>query len=1401
MDELKGFNRHHFDGSILSKTIRDLHSIHTFSGTNDAYESLLRETIDNIGLLLNYHEKLFKTVELSSSGSHQHVDLGSLKFIYYVNKSTVGNEQHHESQDSSDSIIRPHSLLKYLNKYPHQSSDSISSQLIEVLAANSNSSSSSGSKSGKRLTQSYSVVLTKFSALLDFFIRLHRESEKRLVEYLNKLFNYEARFYSTLNSRLDSDLNINHEDTVQIVNSLDNIIASSNNRQATKIENDKDDSMFVIESTGDIPHSRFEPHTNELVKFTSNDPTFNSLYQIFLQLCSFKTQPDESSLNSTSHVHDYREYIRIMIETYKKQVGTDFLELNDYSVKDLKFNYFYEKFLSSDQEDSIFPILYKSITDKVAREVDLFPESVTSNRFNSNFNGHDHQAETKLEDSNRSHNIGSTSYKQENDSRSSMIPNDSSLFAVTRELSARDQGELINGLRLVIPQLQNYYEFDPIFPDIMRHFVRLLYNSTSGIFIDETENFQYVGSILGLLNTVIDYENDELDENHNIQETINDLYRLHLTLSPSHFGDLTTPGRTLLMRLAIAEFTNSHKICLKYFTKWNNKTLVVNQLQYLLVNSWSDQLKRLKVEEHLKIWYKKYKINQTLMMATENDYNTRLLSKTFTDKWMKRTIDSSNLVVRASRFELLQKWKTWTRRWERLDHLTKESVSYYESTILQKYFDKLIVIYSRRRQMNDLGEEFRISSSKMVDAKVKRLVWNTWYKRMNKTFTNDDESLKISQLRERVSELNIIPLKAKLDSITPIDLVQKLRKLEGLEKYFIYSRYFSLWRRFSQYHLKSQQLRVTNDSILLKYYLVCKWKRQYDLKKLADIEVNKVNEVLLLNAFENWRDTTRLHSKSTEFSEGRITKKWFRLWRLNSKLSQHKHKSVITSDSCSNFNMKNCYKKWHLLAVLKQYQAEREFTKLRGYCNKWQIRALKNTRLEKMAIEYETKRIINTNFIVWMEKYLEKEVDLRNTADDFVQRKFLTKMAKRLLKIRQNQQRSKKYLSSSSYTFSERTSLLSCLRIWQNLYGEQFEKNNQKKVEVFVKNVSNSGLLYKFLERWAVKYNANQRKTDKLKQLSDKFLWNSLLMHSTLGKWKLNTTRKLEQQIEADLFEQKLLLKKHLVRWYDKFIYISESLVERSEDYLNQKDIQKAKELLNIWSMRYIKDIQLQQSRCEMFITRWQISKGKATLDVWLHKARNKKAVAEDDDGEVADMDTSLTSNQSPLSRKVNTSQLSYLNTPIKKREYVGRLPSTPNASRVSPTKLQETSERIKSERVDKLIKHYQKAKGARVSQLNSSFVKLSPERKGSTYANIVPPRPPNFRRSSSRLPEMSSDDESESVFNPNADEEKSTIETAKSLRKITPIFIPTVDEYEAPKFSTGRKLKERIQLTSTPSK
>lgn len=218
-------SEHSFDGLILSKTVRDLHTLSTFNGSKQEYEGLLRATIANIVRLLSYDSKLYRYLQLSShyvQDSNRQTVLLDVLFLFYVNKS--------QTQPN----VSKQSLLQHLKAYNQKSHESINLQLIELLAANSAAAAASSlplsSTSGLRLSSSYSVVLTKFSSLLDHFIRLHRESERKLVEYINECFNYELLFFSTLRSRLDSDIDINDEDTHQIVQSLDNIIGISPHR-------------------------------------------------------------------------------------------------------------------------------------------------------------------------------------------------------------------------------------------------------------------------------------------------------------------------------------------------------------------------------------------------------------------------------------------------------------------------------------------------------------------------------------------------------------------------------------------------------------------------------------------------------------------------------------------------------------------------------------------------------------------------------------------------------------------------------------------------------------------------------------------------------------------------------------------------------------------------------------------------------------------------------------------------------------------------------------------------------------------------------------------------------------------------------------------------------------------
>lgn len=1366
-------SEHSFDGLILSKTVRDLHTLSTFNGSKQEYEGLLRATIANIVRLLSYDSKLYRYLQLSShyvQDSNRQTVLLDVLFLFYVNKS--------QTQPN----VSKQSLLQHLKAYNQKSHESINLQLIELLAANSAAAAASSlplsSTSGLRLSSSYSVVLTKFSSLLDHFIRLHRESERKLVEYINECFNYELLFFSTLRSRLDSDIDINDEDTHQIVQSLDNIIGIS----PPQVDQ-SEDSMFVIEKE---PDSKYTGASD--TGFTSNDPTFTKLYQLFLQLCTFKHQ--QRSTPSISGSVDFREYIRIMIGMYKKQVGTEFLELNDFSVKDLKFNFFYEKFLGSNNED-LFPMKYKEITEKVANEVDIFPEVNQANSYDL----YHAVPQALVPDilvapldgpniSNVEH-LSSLSLKPD----SSHLYNHTSLTSVAQELTPSDQGELITNLKIFIPQLNKFFDFDPLYPRIMKHFIYLLNDPSSEVYVD-VEDFEYLGKILNLVNILVDYENDDnediLEENVRIQDTMREFYQLHLYLTKEDVHN----SLTLLMRWAVYDFYSNLKLYRKYFQNWNYKTLETSQLEYLLDNHWQRILTMKYQERYLTKWYVKYKRNNELGLRTNEHYERLLIENTFR-KWQQKTVVPQELVYD---FITRKKVDHWHRKLDRLKSMKIESENIYNKKLKMNALRLLIDSFNNKIELRSISDEFHKERQLRFHLQLKASIWNLWYNKVNGKMLYESPSsnnLSTSVVPEVEVDLDgdLKPLLDLVKELNPTTIGEKLRKLLQLEKYFTVSKFFKKWKLQYLHEVKLHQIKKLNNRTLLKFFLVNQWHKKYQLNKVANNKLFKVNTIILGNAFSNWKHLMELQSKANEYRKNKQAKKYLKIWRL--KIAEKRVNSI------ANGSLSSYFKKWRLQLLLTSRERERDVILLQKSFKQW-TENLKNVMVNNdSAIVFDNNIVLKKTFIYWMEQYI-REQEYLQTADLNLQRKFLNLMMLKWLKITQLEKDYKKQRLNHKVSFSDKISMKLVINIWKQNYEVVFENKNQSKVQHFIDKRSNPLLLSRSIDIWMKNYNARQLKYHEMEQKCDQFINTSFVKANHFRVWKDKTTSVLYLNEKADELSRKLLYKKYLAKLYDEFMYTLEYLSDMAATHINQREIQKARQLLVKWSMRYKKHIKRQKDYCDDFIERWQTAKSRAIFEIWLFKLRAKrKAEEEDIVGNV--------SMNSPLSNKSSASQLNYLNTPLKKREN-SRIPYTPLASRVSPTKLQETTEKIKSERVEKLIKHYQKVKSPerqfaadKIPRLDSTITKND---KQLSYSMIIPPKPPNFKRSSSKLSqniEMSSDEEPESIFkrlSPTYDEEKSTIETAKQLRKITPIYVPTQDDME-PRFSLVSKLRERVQQIS----
>lgn len=280
------------------------------------------------------------------------------------------------------------------------------------------------------------------------------------------------------------------------------------------------------------------------------------------------------------------------------------------------------------------------------------------------------------------------------------------------------------------------------------------------------------------------------------------------------------------------------------------------------------------------------------------------------------------------------------------------------------------------------------------------------------------------------------------------------------------------------------------------------------------------------------------------------------------------------------------------------------------------------------------------------------------------------------------------------------------------------------------------------------------------------FQRHSDTLKSYLHHWRESALAIEELEDDAIEFELKMLMKKALVIWYERYTS-NVQLTDLSNDFRDQREFSKLREVLNVWSMKVLKYVKRNEQSCTLFIEKWDQARKRDFFDLWRSNLLASRNVR-DEDG-----DTTM-SNQSPLASKSTrnlTGSPSYLNTPLKR--------SPPrNLNTFSSSRLESTTLRVKSQRISALKRRFESAKSSserdardsrRVSEsYQQNYVRLLPPKVRNSYRSILPPEPPNFDIKRTNTP-----------AGPSPMDEMSIIATAKKLRRITPIFIPTEDDTE----------------------
>ncbi|CUM66542.1 uncharacterized protein PRCAT00004211001 [Priceomyces carsonii] len=1355
---------------LLHTSLKNLHFLNTFLlFKEDDYEALLRSTIDCLLDLLDLKGKSFEELKFSVNENQKEIRRAS--FLCYLNE-----------QESDDDMLDKLNLFDYLRAYDRDGQEHSRSTIIKQLVK-----ALTNERKPTRIKDTYTAILFKLSDLIEFFIRLYTESETQLNRYIRHCYRYEWSYFTKIKHKLESNVDLSEQDTERIRNFLDIIVDDV--RSSTPIK-DEDNSIFSFGNQNHNISSSDKPRLNLI----SNDAAFNKLYQLFLQVLNSKNLEGQELI----------KYVRVMISLYKKHRSITSIELNSYTLKELKLNYFYNFFIGDVNKDgfTILPPEYKAISEKVLYEVFPFPDlskehesNITKDAFSPIIKQeNDHGVNQTI----KTHQDGPHRFESATSSNLSHYLN-SNHISITY-YSKEDQHKLLLNLRHIVPLLNEFdLNFNLSFPSIMKHYMSLVYDELPDLC--EDIDLRYVDALVSLVNCIVDFENEEhIAEGSDIKQTVLELYQLHQYLDED-FRD--SSDLTPLMKLALLEFSHRNLIKSNVLKKWNIRTLQISELELSVLQYWVPYSHQSVERKYLKKWFNKKSRFHNLASESSNYYQMGLLHKTFNKMWLLRSFRLKKYDTSADMKFLIRFMKIWQRKLKHMNTTKDMSLDFDKKVLLANTFKKYLENYNYQLSLTKTAVDKHNKLEEKAVVNLVSLVFERWFKKVNSNFALNSGPSPVTTWNEKVLVLS------------------------DLEKQFLLKKNFYAWKQKHLIRRKVQTVESKNSKILLEFVFKDQWLKKSRLQLAAAKLTNKRDRNLKLATFRDWNEFKSSKLLASKFFRSNVLSRAFHIWKIQSSYQ----KSINSSRKLSDRHIVECFfKRWLISHKLKILINKRRFSALSQFRKLWFKRFDEANDMVAFSVTFNELTLVKQAFIKWNLAISKRQEDYV-AADLSFKRAFLKRWSSKMhLYSFEMVKTSDEVLSLLDFYnfFLKKQFLL----IWQKKYEENFQYGAKFKVQYLNENIILPNLMSRFFIQWVAAFNDTQSKKLQLESRYDHFALHSVSRARIFKNWLQSTRDKSQSAIDAVKFERTLLFKKFLLIWYDQFINKNVYLEELVNEHIDQKQFQKVNDILRYWSMKYIKTIKRNEQTCDLFIERWQNNKLRSVLQLWAQKLEERIHSPKGDDLYV-EADTSVFSNQSPLAKKssrtINTSpegNRSYIFTPLK-LQVTSRSSRSPSWS---PSKLQDTTQRIKNERIDALRKHFGRARNPhkfspndsstpgrpdhsrkQIRSISSSskvfnendtrFIRLSPP-KTKHYNIAPPPQPPNFNvgSESSRFEstaEFSTLIDTYSGPGSAKEDDMSLIETAKKLRRITPIMFPTEDNFAEPKLSPVAKIKERMRKSN----
>lgn len=945
---------------------------------------------------------------------------------------------------------------------------------------------------------------------------------------------------------------------------------------------------------------------------------------------------------------------------------------------------------------------------------------------------------------------------------------------LTEQFLIEEAKNLILGVTAVFENLRDAnIDVNPLFPRCFRSYL-ISVLETMAEFANSNDH-RYIRSTAATIDAVTSYSiKDGSLEDSGILSILQDLQMVEdFLVSPQHL-------QTLLMRETYLKYLETKTALARFFRKWNIKVLSFKQME-LNSEEFNKITARRQFKQKMSKWYDRVSRYKQLHEHATIYSNKQLLIRYFNSKFIKPYLKLAADEFRGDIYVLSRYFRVWLSNLNVMNERKNAAINEVQKKFCLMYFRIISSAYRKRMENQVLAMQYRSHCLELQNIELQKNVILLWRVHLQRNYPKN------------------------------VDVLRLFQEIDNRKRFYVLKKPFALWVVRKRLNQNSEAFKQIQRDLLLKT-LLTQWIAASNLVNHEKIYAALQHLYIKSSIFANWRKDCQNYLRAEKLSRYRLLAHHFKQLQLAT--AERKLQST------QNFSIIDVFwKKWKLQCYVYDNQA---FNAKNAF-DCWKQKSYElNASYSDAEKVYELKKKKDC-FDTWGRFCLVLE-EIKNVADLNFQRNYFNRISRKLHTHRERERLADVHRIEFSNKLESKL-MNSLLLIWIYKHKTLFETKTQRIILDFNKRVVEKNLLKVYFRALSRKKVAMENKKNKLEYQLRSLKINGSLLRNTFVQWVDATNVQYDKEVQADVFYFEKLSGKVWRTWVQRTARIVSLLNVQAESIQDRKDYDLVVTLLRQWYYKHAAVLSAKDSACKAFMEKRRRLNLKTMFDLWMYKHSTKHSEFAD---AYVEANSTFMSNSSPLAQK-NASSKNVSRTSINKGDYNGSFfenesyfytpkevsfPFTPVKNRTSPTRLQETNQRIRLDRLDALTRRFRDAnirEDSRSGALRSgAFPRLSPPKIRDKVLGGRPPAPVFSETStdgaSVGTTEPTTDDLVNGILDassptkaPLDDDDEPLLATAKSLQRIKPIVINYEDVPSELHYSTVNTLKDRLMAQVSP--